>query len=105
MKILTTTIQTAVLLSLALSLVPVGTRAQESSPYMGGEVALTRAPNGAIVREEVLATASEILYLEPTTERVCRHMQAMPAYASILAIAIERFSGVDHGQLECPKAR
>ena len=31
---------------------------------MGGDVNLTKAPNGAIARAEVLATAAKILYLE-----------------------------------------
>ena len=29
----------------------------EKSPYMGGEVHLTKAPNGAVVRDEVLTTS------------------------------------------------
>ncbi len=42
----------------------------EKSPYMGGEVNLTKAPNGAVIREEVLTTSSKILYTEPTTEKL-----------------------------------
>ena len=44
--------------------------AQEKSRYMGGEVTLTKAPNGAIVNAEVLEVNSKILYLKPTTEKV-----------------------------------
>ena len=44
--------------------------AAETSPYMGGDVSLTKAPNGAIARAEVLETAAKILYLEPTTEKL-----------------------------------
>jgi hypothetical protein len=46
------------------------THAQEQSPYMGGEVTLETAPNGALVNAEVLEVNSKILYLEPTTEKV-----------------------------------
>ncbi len=35
--------------------------AQEKSRYMGGEVPLTEAPNGAVVSAEVLEAGSKIL--------------------------------------------
>lgn len=35
-------------------------RAEKPSPYMGGEVNLVEAPNGAIARAEVLETASPV---------------------------------------------
>ena len=41
-----------------------------SSRYMGGEVTLKTAPNGAVVNAEVLETAAKIVYLEPVTEKV-----------------------------------
>ena len=47
---------------------PVHAAAQ--SPYMGGPVNLIKAPNGAVVREEVLKTGARIIYLEPTTEKL-----------------------------------
>ncbi len=40
------------------------------SRYMGGEVELMTAPNGAIYNAEALEAGSKISYLEPTTEKV-----------------------------------
>ena len=44
--------------------------AQEISPYMGGEVELVTAPNGAIINSKALSATSQIMYLEPTTENL-----------------------------------
>ncbi len=44
--------------------------AGEISPYMGGEVKLAEAPNGAIVNASALAVMPEIVYTEPTTEKL-----------------------------------
>jgi alkyl sulfatase BDS1-like metallo-beta-lactamase superfamily hydrolase len=38
--------------------------------YMGAEVPLAEAPNGAVINAETLETTSKIAYLEPTTEKV-----------------------------------
>ena len=43
---------------IALPIVAVASIAQEMSPYMGGDVTLTTAPNGAIAREDVTLTAT-----------------------------------------------
>ena len=48
-------------LTLFLSIIASTANAQEISPYLGGDVKLTKAPNGAIVREEVLTTAAKIV--------------------------------------------
>ena len=58
----------AAALLLTLGLFPA--YAQEKSRYMGGEVTLKKAPNGAVVNAEVLETSAKIVYLEPTTEKV-----------------------------------
>jgi hypothetical protein len=56
-------------------------QAAETSPYMGGDVNLTKAPNGAIARQEVLETAAKILYLEPTTEKLADGVWCIGGYA------------------------
>jgi len=67
------------LLIFASFLCPVHLAAQ--SPYMGGKVNLTEAPNGAVVRGEVLETAAKILYLEPTTEKLADGVWCIGGYS------------------------
>ena len=43
--------------------------AQEVSPYMGGEVELVEAPNGAIANKQILDGVDKVSWLEPTIEQ------------------------------------
>jgi len=64
------------------------------SPYMGGEVKLVTAPNGAIVREEVLQTLSQIIYTEPTTEKLAEGVWCLGGYSLGNIIVIEAEDGL-----------
>jgi alkyl sulfatase BDS1-like metallo-beta-lactamase superfamily hydrolase len=68
--------------------------AAETSPYMGGDVNLTKAPNGAIIRTEVLETASKILYLEPTTEKLADGVWCIGGYSLANTTVIEAQDGL-----------
>ena len=68
--------------------------AMNVSPYMGGEVKLTKAPNGAIVREEVLTTNAKILYTEPTTEKLADGVWCIGGYSLANTIVIEAKDGL-----------
>lgn len=64
------------------------------SPYMGGDVNLTEAPNGAIIREEALTTAARILYLEPTTEKLAEGVWCIGGYSLANTTVIEGDDGL-----------
>jgi alkyl sulfatase BDS1-like metallo-beta-lactamase superfamily hydrolase len=64
------------------------------SPYMGGEVKLSKAPNGAIAREEVLTTATKILYTEPTTEKLAEGVWCIGGYSIANTTVIEADDGL-----------
>jgi len=80
------------LLIFASFLCPVHLPAQ--SPYMGGKVNLTEAPNGAVVRGEVLETAAKILYLEPTTEKLADGVWCIGGYSVANITVIEAEDGL-----------
>jgi alkyl sulfatase BDS1-like metallo-beta-lactamase superfamily hydrolase len=69
-------------------------QATEKSPYLGGAVNLTQAPNGAVVREEVLKTSARILYLEPTTEKVADGIWCIGGYSIANTTVIEAPDGL-----------
>ena len=69
-------------------------QANDLSPYMGGEVNLVEAPNGAITRAEVLETASEILYIEPTTEKLAEGVWSIGGYSLANTTVIEAEDGL-----------
>ena len=69
-------------------------KAIEKSPYMGGEVKLIKAPNGAIVREEVLHTLTQIIYTEPTTEKLAEGVWCLGGYSLGNIIVIEAEDGL-----------
>jgi len=69
-------------------------QAAEKSPYMGGEVHLTKAPNGAMAREEVLQTSAKILYLEPTTEKLADGVWCIGGYSLANTTVIEAQDGL-----------
>jgi alkyl sulfatase BDS1-like metallo-beta-lactamase superfamily hydrolase len=69
-------------------------QAQGISPYMGGEVELTKAPNGAIVRKEVLDTASKIVYTKPTVEKLADGVWSIGGYSLANTTVIEAKDGL-----------
>lgn len=81
-------------LALSLSIISSIAYSQNLSPYMGGEVKLTKAPNGAITREEVLATAAKILYTEPTTEKLAEGIWCIGGYSLANTTVIEAEDGL-----------
>ena len=82
------------MLTFLLSMITSITLAQEVSPYMGGDVKLTKAPNGAIVREEVLTTAAKIVYTEPTTEKLAEGIWCIGGYSLANTTVIEAKDGL-----------
>jgi len=68
--------------------------AQELSRYMGGEVELVTAPNGAIVNAEVLKTTPEIVYTKPTIDKVAEGVWCIGGYSLANATVIETDKGL-----------
>ena len=68
--------------------------AAEISPYMGGNVNLTEAPNGAVARAEVLETTAKIVYLEPTTEKLADGVWCIGGYSLANTTVIEAEDGL-----------
>lgn len=66
----------------------------EKSPYMGGEANLTKAPNGAVLREEVLTTSAKIVYTEPTTEKLADGVWCIGGYSLANTTVIEADDGL-----------
>jgi alkyl sulfatase BDS1-like metallo-beta-lactamase superfamily hydrolase len=66
----------------------------DKSPYMGGNVTLTKAPNGAVVRQEVIETSARILYLEPTTEKLAEGVWCIGGYSLANTTVIEAEDGL-----------
>jgi len=69
-------------------------QAQEKSRYMGGEVPLTEAPNGAVVSAEVLEVGSKILYLKPTAEKMADGVWCIGGYSVGNTSVIEADDGL-----------
>ncbi|HID92601.1 MAG TPA: MBL fold metallo-hydrolase [bacterium (Candidatus Stahlbacteria)] len=61
---------------------------------MGGDVKLTKAPNGAIVREDVLETTPRIVYTEPTIDKVADGIWCIGGYSLANATVIEGDDGL-----------
>lgn len=79
----------------SLSLITVlNSSEQKLSPYMGSDVKLTKAPNGAIIREDVLKTLSQIIYMEPTTEKLADGVWCLGGYSLGNIIVIEADDGL-----------
>ena len=70
------------------------TYAQEKSRYMGGEVELTEAPNGAIVNAEVLKIFPQITYTEPTTDKLAEGIWCIGGYSLANTTVIEGDDGL-----------
>jgi len=68
--------------------------AQKLSPYMGGEVELITAPNGAIVNSKVLNVMPKITYLEPTTEKLTEGVWCIGGYSLANTTVIEGDDGL-----------
>jgi alkyl sulfatase BDS1-like metallo-beta-lactamase superfamily hydrolase len=66
----------------------------EKSPYMGGEVHLTKAPNGAVLREEVLTTSVKVVYTEPTTEKLADGVWSIGGISMANTTVIEADDGL-----------
>ena len=69
-------------------------QAAEKSPYMGGDVKLTEAPNGAIAREDVLTIGPQIAYMEPTTEKLADGVWCIGGYSLANTTVIEADDGL-----------
>ena len=82
------------LLYVALLLVTIHTHAQEKSRYMGGEVELVTALNGAIVNAEVLKNSPQITYLEPTIDKVAEGVWCIGGYSLANCTVIETEDGL-----------
>ncbi len=68
--------------------------AEEASRYMGGDVTLGTAPDGAVVNAEVLEVNSKILYLEPIAEQVADGVWCIGGYSIANTTVIEGDDGL-----------
>ena len=68
--------------------------AQDKSRYMGGDVELVEAPNGAIVNAEVLRTFPRITYTVPTTEKLAEGVWCIGGYSLANTTVIEGDEGL-----------
>ncbi len=75
-------------------LLSISTYAQEKSRYMGGDVELSKAPNGAIVNVEVLKTFPQITYSEPTTDKLAEGIWCIGGYSLANTTVIEGDDGL-----------
>ena len=69
-------------------------QAAEKSPYMGGDVKLIEAPNGAIAREDVLTIGPQIAYTEPTVDKVAEGVWCIGGYSLANTTVIEGDDGL-----------
>ncbi len=77
-----------------LLLLSINTYAQKISRYMGGEVELVTAPNGAIVNSEVLKISPKIMYSEPTIDKVAEGIWCIGGYSLANCTVIETEDGL-----------
>ena len=82
------------MMTLVLSVMAATSYAQEVSPYMGGDVQLTEAPNGAVVREDVLKINPQITYTEPTIDEVAEGVWSIGGYSLANTSVIEGDDGL-----------
>lgn len=68
--------------------------AEEGSRYMGADVTLGTAPNGAVVNAEVLDIFSKILYSEPIVEKVADGVWCIGGYSIGNTTVIEGDDGL-----------
>ena len=69
-------------------------KVKTKSRYMGGEVELVTAPNGAIINIEALNTLPKITYLEPTTEKLADGVWCIGGYSLANTTVIEGKDGL-----------
>lgn len=67
---------------------------QEKSRYMGGEVNLVEAPNGAILNASVLEVMEKIIYTEPTIEKLADGIWCIGGYSLANTTVIEADDGL-----------
>ncbi|WP_165787094.1 alkyl sulfatase dimerization domain-containing protein [Pseudohalioglobus lutimaris] len=79
---------------LTLPVMAVTAIAQATSPYMGSDVTLTTAPNGAIAREEVVTITPQITYAEPTIDKVAEGIWSIGGYSLANTSVIEGDDGL-----------
>ena len=87
----------AVAAALAAALLTLGhvpVQAQEKSLYMGAEVPLAEAPNGAVINAETLEGTSRIIYTEPTTEKLADGVWCIGGLSIANTIVIEGDDGL-----------
>lgn len=82
------------LLLIIVCAVGIRTHAQETFRYMGGEVNLTEAPNGAIVNAEVLKILPQITYTEPTVDTLAEGIWCFGGYSIANTTVIEGDEGL-----------
>ena len=82
------------LLSFTLVLISIYLTGQEKSPYMGGNVELVTAPNGAIVNSKVLEIWPNITYSEPTTEELTDGVWCIGGFSLANTTVIEGDDGL-----------
>ena len=68
--------------------------AEEQDVYMGAPVTLVEAPNGAIVREDVLTIGPQIGYTEPTIEKIAEGVWSIGGYSLANTSVIEGDDGL-----------
>ncbi len=69
-------------------------QAEQKSRYMGGEVSLKKAPNGALVNAEVLKVSPKIMYLKPTIDKVADGVWCIGGYSLANTSVIEGKDGL-----------
>ena len=67
---------------------------QEKSPYMGGDVELVEAPNGAIVNSKALTVLPKITYTEPVVEKLADGLWCIGGYSLANTTVIEGDDGL-----------
>jgi alkyl sulfatase BDS1-like metallo-beta-lactamase superfamily hydrolase len=66
----------------------------ETSPHMGAPVTLTKAPNGAIARKDLLDRITDFAWLEPTIEKPAEGIYVFGGYAVAPIAIIETDEGL-----------
>ena len=67
---------------------------QEKSPYMGGDVELVEAPNGAIVNSKALTVLPKITYSKPVVEKLADGLWCVGGYSLANTTVIEGDDGL-----------
>ena len=73
---------------------PLPASAEQTSRYMGGDVTFEKAPNGALVNAKVLKVSPNIMYLEPTIDKVADGVWCIGGYSLGNTTVIEGKDGL-----------